>query len=296
MLETESASMLLFRRLGLENVAWSLRRLHCPVDRQALVLDIGSGGNPYPRANVLLDAYEDTVERFHVPLVRDRPIVYGLAERLPFRDKAFDFIIASHVFEHSQDPVAFLKEIIRVGKAGYIETPDAFFEMINPFRFHRLEVTGIDNRLVIFKKPSWRHHQTLVDLYERKLKDRQFIRYIQKHPEPFYTRFYWQGNIEYSVQNPEVDITWTIPDHPCGLDTDNGLKGKIRRKAVQVMRRLFSQNGRNRRIHLLNLLRCPSCCLDSLQETEDAILCISCHEVYHVRNGIPVMYPQGQHL
>ena len=127
MLETESASMLLFRRLGLENVAWSLRRLHCPVDRQALVLDIGSGGNPYPRANVLLDAYEDTVERFHVPLVRDRPIVYGLAERLPFRDKAFDFIIASHVFEHSQDPVAFLKEIIRVGKAGYIETPDAFF-------------------------------------------------------------------------------------------------------------------------------------------------------------------------
>jgi uncharacterized protein YbaR (Trm112 family) len=288
----ESGAMRFFRRLGLDGIAWSLRRLHCPVDRQALVLDIGSGGNPYPRANVLLDAYEDTIERFHLPLVRDRPIVYGYAERMPFKDKAFDFIVASHVLEHSQDPEAFLKEIIRVGKAGYIETPDAFFEMINPFRFHRLEVTSIDGRLVIFKKPAWRHHETLVDLYERKLKDRHFIKYIQRHPDPFNMRFYWQGDIKFEIRNPEVDITWAIPDHPNALSADARLRGELRRKAVQGMRRLFSQNNRNKTINLLQLLRCPSCCLEDLQETNAGIHCLSCRMVYPIRHGIPVMYPR----
>ena len=91
------------------------------------MLEIGAGGNPYPRANVLLDAYEDTVERREKLLVNDRPLVLGFAENLPFRDKSFDFIIASHVLEHSKDPEAFIKELMRVGKAGYIETPDAFF-------------------------------------------------------------------------------------------------------------------------------------------------------------------------
>jgi len=55
--------MRLCRFLGWDSVAWSLRRLHCPVGRDALVLEVGSGGNPYFRANVLSDAYEDTRQR-----------------------------------------------------------------------------------------------------------------------------------------------------------------------------------------------------------------------------------------
>ena len=82
------------KKLGMERIAWSLRRLHCPVPSSALVLEVGSGGNPYPRANVLLDAYEDTIERYHAPLVKDRPMVFGVVERMPFQDKAFDFVIA----------------------------------------------------------------------------------------------------------------------------------------------------------------------------------------------------------
>src|SRR3954471_2834901 len=104
MLDSESSLMRLARALGQERLAWSLRRLHCPVDSQALVLEVGSGGNPYPRANVLLDAYEATRERHWVPLVADRPTVLGFVENLPFRDRAFDFVIASHVLEHSSHP------------------------------------------------------------------------------------------------------------------------------------------------------------------------------------------------
>src|SRR2546427_13131690 len=96
--------MRIFRRMGMESIAWALRRLHCPVSRNALVLEVGSGGNPYARSNVLLDAYEATRERHWVPLETDRPTVLGFVEDLPFKDKAFAFVIASHVLEHSSDP------------------------------------------------------------------------------------------------------------------------------------------------------------------------------------------------
>ena len=135
----ESQSMSFFRRMGFEPMAWALRRFHTPVDKQALVLEVGAGGNPYPRANVLLDAYEATRERHWAPLVADRPTVLGFVEKLPFKDHAFDFVIAAHVLEHSTDPEKFLAELQRVAKAGYIEVPDAFMERINPYKDHRLD-------------------------------------------------------------------------------------------------------------------------------------------------------------
>src|SRR4029450_12136685 len=69
--DEESRLMRLFRRLRLQPIAGSLRRLHCPIDSEGLVLEVGAGGNPYPRANVLLDAYEESQERHWEPLRRD---------------------------------------------------------------------------------------------------------------------------------------------------------------------------------------------------------------------------------
>ena len=158
MLTHDSMPMRLSKYLGLTRIAWALRRLHCPVPSEALVLEVGSGGNPYARANVLLDAYEVTGQRHWAPLVSDRPTVLGFVESLPFKDKAFDFVIASHVLEHSSEPERFLAELQRVAKAGYIEVPDAFMERINPYRDHRLEVTLRNGGLVIRKKPDWREY------------------------------------------------------------------------------------------------------------------------------------------
>ena len=40
------------------------------------------------------------------------------------KDNEFDFVVASHVLEHVQDPVLFLSEIQRVSSiGGYIEVP-----------------------------------------------------------------------------------------------------------------------------------------------------------------------------
>ncbi len=294
MFETTSPSMRFFYGIGIERIAWSLRRLHCPVSSEALVLDVGSGGNPYPRANVLLDAYEDSVERYNAPIIKDRPMAYGLGERMPFRDKSFDFVIASHVLEHTADPASFLNELMRIGKAGYIETPDAFFERINPFRFHRLEVTDVNGKIVIFKKPEWRPHSEWVDMYERKVKDDQFINYLKKHPAPFYMRFYWQDNIDYEIRNPEIDANWPLPSGISGASVHNSLSMRLRNRLITIMRKWFSQTARNRTIDLLSLLRCPDCYSTELQQSTDlSIQCNHCNAKFSDAHGVPVMYPQG---
>ena len=43
--------------------------------------------------------------------------------KLPFEDKEFDFVFASHILEHVSDPMGFISEMVRVGKKGYIEVP-----------------------------------------------------------------------------------------------------------------------------------------------------------------------------
>lgn len=284
--------MRLCQRLGLKNLAWSLRRLHCPVPSDALVLEVGSGGNPYPRANVLLDAYEDTIERYHEPLIKDRPLVYGYVERMPFCDKTFDFVIASHVLEHTPDPDAFLGELMRVGKAGYIETPDAFIERIIPFRFHRLEVTDRDGKLVISKKSSWKPHGELVELFEHKLKGREFISLMERHPEPFYVRFYWKDSIVYSVLNPETAATWEFPQQVEPRNASTGYSRPLRAAAVRVARWFWSQGRRNSRIDLAPLLRCPTCYGHPLSHHNEQLRCDRCNSAYAIVNGIPQLYPR----
>lgn len=286
----QSAAMKLLRSMGLERLAWSLRRLHCPVPASALVLDVGSGGNPYPRANVLLDAYEDTFERYHASLVKDRPMVFGQAERMPFRDKAFDFVVASHVLEHTSDPTAFLGELMRVGRAGYIETPDAFFERINPFRFHRLEVTDHAGQLFIYKKASWRPHGEWVDMYERKMKDAEFIEFLKRHPAPFYVRHYWRDTIDFKIVNPEVDASWPFP--ALNNSDHQGAKPGLRKKLIALLRHVFSQGRRNKRLDILGLLRCPRCLNDVLVRTGEQLHCPACAANYQTKGGIPLLYPQ----
>ena len=63
-------------------------------------------------SNVILNAMESTIERNEQTLIKDRPLVLGLCEELPSKDKSFDFIIASHVLEHTADPERFLNELI----------------------------------------------------------------------------------------------------------------------------------------------------------------------------------------
>ncbi|MCG2659082.1 MAG: methyltransferase domain-containing protein [Kiritimatiellae bacterium] len=287
---TASKPMHFFCRLGMESVAWSLRRLHCPVDSNALVLEVGAGGNPYARANVLLDSYEETRERHWVPLKVDRPFVLAFGESLPFKDRVFDFVIASHVLEHSPAPERFLAELQRVARAGYIEVPDAFLERVNPYRDHRAEITVRDGRLVIRKKPAWVVDAEVVELYEDRVKKPMTREWMPKRPFACHTRFYWRDRIEYVILNPATNSAWAPPSDgkpPAALSAS--FRTRIREALAGGLYSLFSQSARNRRINLLDLLLCPACTNPSLSKTEDLVRCPSCGADYPIRDGIWVM-------
>ena len=260
--ETESRTMRFFRKIGMDPIAWSLRRVHCPVGKDALVLEVGSGASPYFRANVLCDAYEETQERFFTPLVHDRPTVLAFVERLPFKDDAFDFVIASHVLEHSAEPEKFLAEIQRVAKAGYIEVPDAFMERLTHYGFHRLEITDDVDGLIIRKKKGYIQDEEVVELFHNKARP-FFPKWVARFPFQFHVRYYWSkdtGGIRYKVLNPECPADWPAPQSPVPAETPRlPLMAAVKQKTLAMVRRLFSQAARNKSIDLLGLLRCPQC-------------------------------------
>jgi SAM-dependent methyltransferase len=287
-LTEESLPMRVARRFGMDKIAWAMRRFHCPVAKHALVLEVGSGGNPYARANVLLDAYEHTQERHWAPLVADRPTVLAFVENLPFRDRAFDFVIASHVLEHSTRPERFLAELQRVAHCGYIEVPDAFMERVNPYHDHRLEISVREGRLIVRKKAAWRSDPQLVELYEHRAKRWMTRELMPRRPFAFHVRYYWSEQIDFEVVNPGVDAGWPAPSESMSLsNVQGGLdpRGWARRAA----RALLSQHRRNRQIDLCSLLRCPTCHQSEFQRSQAALSCRSCGAVFALSRGIPRM-------
>ena len=275
--------MRFFRRIGMDSVAWSLRRLYCPVNKHDLVLEVGSGGSPYFRANVLCDAYEVTQERFFAPLVHDRPTVIAFVEELPFKDNSFDFVIASHVLEHSANPEKFLSEIQRVGKAGYIEVPDAFMERLTHYSFHRLEITDGADGLVIRKKKDYIQDEEVVALFHNKARP-IFPHWAARYPFHFHVRYYWKkvsGGIKYTVLNPDCKSDWEASQ----LVQDLGpvrlsLVARLKLQVLKMARRFFSQRARNKSLDLLSLMQCPVCHIDKLTLVVNRAECPECGKEY----------------
>ncbi len=105
------------------------------------VLDVGSGHHPHPRADVLLELHVDShAERSGVAAVRDQRLIVGDAQTMPFADNEFDYVIASHVAEHVEDPERLCRELSRVASAGYIETPGWLTDILLRESFHRWRV------------------------------------------------------------------------------------------------------------------------------------------------------------
>lgn len=294
-MKENSKLMTFFRWLNLDSIAWSLRRLHCPVDKNCLVLEVGSGGNPYFRSNVLLDAYEETQERHWEPLVSDRVTVLGFVEKLPFKDKAFDFVIASHVLEHSPDPASFLSELQRVSKAGYIEVPDAFMERINPYPDHRLEITVRNGKLLIRKKDNWLLDSDLVELYEDRVKPVITQKTMRSNPFEFHVRYYWENRINFQIINPEVEIKWQPQVNSSVPFAPKNFQQKFRSQIINLMRRALSQKQRNKNINIASLLACPICNSTHLMVSTSSISCQDCGAEYPVVNQIPRMSPTSSH-
>ncbi len=127
-------------------------------DTEWLVLDVGSGHHPHPRADVLVDRFlldNEVAGRSgrKVVIPKGKNFVIADARAMPFRDSAFDFVIASHVAEHIVEIDKFCTELTRVGKGGYLETPSKFAEILRHPPYHVWYVSKRNGGLVFESAP-----------------------------------------------------------------------------------------------------------------------------------------------
>ena len=117
------------------------------------ILDIGCGYNASKFAKVICDV-QDLSNHY-----QDKKFIRLTEKKLPFKDKEFDFVVASHVMEHVEDVNFFIKELERVSKKGYIELPtmledNLVFENKKDHLWH-MDFDDIENKLLISKKVQY---------------------------------------------------------------------------------------------------------------------------------------------
>lgn len=134
----------------------------------ARVLDVGGGRHPLNLATHVLDlmpfaetgahgALDPQNERRFTPETWIEHDVCG--SPWPFPDKHFDFAFCSHLLEDVRDPIFVCKELIRVAKAGYIETPSRAREIFAKARF--FEVRALAGAM---PDVGFNHHRWFVEI------------------------------------------------------------------------------------------------------------------------------------
>jgi|TARA_B100000929_G_scaffold274697_1_gene248049 ubiquinone/menaquinone biosynthesis C-methylase UbiE len=152
------------------------------------VLDIGCGYTAHSNASVICDVQD--LSNFY----KDKNFIKLNEKNLPFKDKEFDFVIASHVLEHVIDVDFFIKELERVSTKGYIELPTVLednlvFENKKDHLWH-MEFEDDKNELQISKKIQYLEPLITVSSIKK------FSKYFR---QSLILELYWEKTIEFKI-------------------------------------------------------------------------------------------------
>ncbi|MBN1405016.1 MAG: methyltransferase domain-containing protein [Candidatus Omnitrophica bacterium] len=271
-----------------------LKAMHISPDD--MVIDVGSGTLPNLRANVLCDRYiSDDAERDGAPFCagRGQIIVACDARRLPFKNKAFDYSICSHLVEHVEDPALVLNELQRISKAGYIEMPNLEWETLVGRAWHYWTAEVKNGVLEITPKEKPVLNEKLSEWCCSLARESKFFYkelYMKPYKYKLMTAFEWKGSINYRINAAEnFNLSWH--------------KDKFKQEAMPV----FAKQKMAARFHLLDnvygplirrrsakklppmheLTACPAC--RGTLEQNGIFKCIKCAKTYEVKKGIPFL-------
>ena len=154
------------------------------------ILDIGCGYRAHPAASTIADVQDFS------KLYKDKKFVKIEEKTLPFKDKEFDFVIASHVIEHVKDFEFFIKELERISSKGYIELPSRLADNL-VFENQKDHVwwfsyNDIDECLVASKKNQ------LIEPFIN-VSTAKFLEKIFR--ESLVIELMWENKIEYIIDN-----------------------------------------------------------------------------------------------
>jgi ubiquinone/menaquinone biosynthesis C-methylase UbiE len=127
---------------------------------------------------------------------KDKSFVKITEKKLPFKDKEFDFVIASHVIEHIEDVSYFLNELSRIGKRGYIEVPSRLednlvFENKKDHLWH-MDFDDVSFELVISKK---------IQYFEPILTVSSIKKFDEIFRKSLIIELFWENKIDHRFEN-----------------------------------------------------------------------------------------------
>ena len=154
------------------------------------ILDIGCGYSAHKNASVICDIQDLS------NVYKEKNFVKLTSNILPFRDKEFDFVIASHVIEHVKDVELFIKELQRVSSKGYIELPtiledNLVFENKKDHLWH-MEFDDDKNQLIVSKKNQFIEPILTVSSAKK------FLKYFR---QSLVLELLWENSIEFEIQD-----------------------------------------------------------------------------------------------
>ena len=154
------------------------------------ILDIGCGYT----ANKYSTHIADTQDFSY--LYKDKKFTHIKDKKLPFSDKEFNFVIASHVLEHVDNIEYFIKELERVANSGYIEVPtrleDNLVDVNEKAHIWWINFDDINNSLFITKRKQIIEPFLSVSTIQNL---RKFFK------DSLVTEIFWENKINYLISN-----------------------------------------------------------------------------------------------
>lgn len=254
------------------------RHVPCP-PATGLVLEVGSGQSPHPRADVLVDKYvADDFERPQEGAIDlAKPFVVADGHQLPFADASFLYVIALHVLEHANDPERFADELSRVAHAGFVQVPSSVSELTFGWPYHPWLIDREGDTLVF--RPRGERRAPFGDLFHKAYGESALLRnWWAANRSLFHHSVEWRNRLSIRVEDAstadetaELDLERTI-----SLLEDLDRAGVLRPHPEAV----------------LSALRCPRCRGELTLEKARAV-CASCDRAYPVVGGVPILLDEA---
>lgn len=204
---------------------------HLNIKSSDKVIEVGCGDHPHRRANVAVDKFpeDNTHRKGNLKTWKHQQFLEADGQCLPFEDKTFDYAICTHVLEHVDDPIAFVKEQSRIAKRGYMETPSITGEYLAPKASHKWVLLDIDDKIIMFDKEiiGFQSPLDLGDIFLDVLPTASIgYKILQRtYPLIMTMNYEWKDNIEVIV-NPDNAYYRSFFTKPWTRDTCEKLWGK----------------------------------------------------------------------
>lgn len=170
------------------------------------VLDVGSGGDPFPYATVLVDRFLAPTHHRHAQFkTENKPVIVSDIGALPFRKYQFDYAVCAHVLEHVDDPVRACLELQRVARSGFIETPTLMKDTLFSWAkgMHKWHLTAMKDHLFFFEYDERRLEGIRSSFFRHLILEQPTYHPLQdifnKNQDIFNTTLEWEGQFNVTV-------------------------------------------------------------------------------------------------